>query len=178
MDFEIIETNRLTLRKITPQVMEAIHDLTDSEMMNVLGLKSSADLDREKEKYEKGMSTYNKSFLYFQLLDKETQLIIGWCGYYTWYLDHDRAELGYWLYLDEVKQKGLMTEALHVIINFGFHEMKLNRIEAFVSENNVPSLKLLKRYKFKQEGILREHYIAKVKAEDSLVFALLKKDYK
>jgi ribosomal-protein-alanine N-acetyltransferase len=54
--------------------------------------------------YEKGIPNLN-AFLYFHLLEKTDQNVIGWCGYHTWYLEHDRAEIGYELF-KKVKRQG------------------------------------------------------------------------
>ena len=70
-----------------------------------------------------------------------------------------------------------MSEAMEAILAYGFNDMNLNRIEAFVGKNNVASLRTLKKFNFEEEGVLREHYINKSDPEDSLVFSLLKSEY-
>ena len=56
--------------------------------------------------------------------------------------------------------------------------MGLERIEAFVGPNNTPSIKLLNRMNFKKEGLLKHHYFQNNIMDDSIVFALLKSEYK
>ena len=68
-----------------------------------------------------------------------------------------------------------MSEA--IIVNYGFRNMGLERIEAFVEPNNTPSIKLLKKMSFKKESLLKQHYFYNNRMEDSIVFALLKSDY-
>ena len=70
-----------------------------------------------------------------------------------------------------------MTEALTPIIAYGFSEMQLHRIEAFVGPNNSPSLNLMRKFGFTQEGQLRQHYLKDGKFEDSVVFSLLLEEY-
>ncbi|MNS60850.1 putative ribosomal N-acetyltransferase YdaF [compost metagenome] len=179
MLFETIETERLTLRKLTDDVYRSIfNNHSDNEIKQLFGIGTDEDLKVETEKVKKGLSTFNKTFLYFHLIDKQTNNIIGWCGYHTWYLDHFRAEIGYGLFDEAVKAKGIMTEALKPIIQYGFETMKLNRIEAFLSPDNIPSLKLVQKFGFTKEGHLREHYNKDNKLEDSVVFSLLKSEYK
>ncbi|WP_306350761.1 GNAT family N-acetyltransferase [Flavobacterium sp. '19STA2R22 D10 B1'] len=179
MDFEIIETDRLKLRKVTPDVYDFIfQNYTNHEIKTFLGLHDDIDFHREREKYNEGLTTYNRSFLVFQLLDKNTETIIGSCGFHTWYLEHDRAEIGYALTNEQYRGKGFMTEAMDTIIAYGFNTMNLHRIEAFIGPNNTPSLQLIKNFHFTQEGHLREHFFKNNVMEDSLVFSLLKKEYK
>jgi [ribosomal protein S5]-alanine N-acetyltransferase len=177
MEFELITTDRLMLRKITPEVYKYIFEnYTAEEVAHFLGVDLS-EYTAEKEKSEKGYSTFNRSLLYFQLVDKVSENIIGWCGYHTWYLNHNRAEIGYGLFNDDFKGKGIMTEAIKPIIDYGFNKMNLHRIEAFIGPKNEPSLKLVKKLNFTQEGHLREHFCKDGVMEDSIVFSLLKKEY-
>jgi ribosomal-protein-alanine N-acetyltransferase len=179
MKFEEIITDRLILRKFTQEIFDSIYsEMSQDEQLDILGLNSLEKLLEEKEKYKKGLSTQNKKFLFHQLIDKKSNKIIGWCGFHTWYTDHNRAEIGYGLFDDIYKSKGLMSEAIASIVNYGFNDMNLERIEAFASPNNTHSIKLLKRLKFKKEGVLKHHYFHNNKMEDSIVFALLKSEYK
>lgn len=175
MIFETIETERLILRKLTDEVYRyLLNNCTDTEIMEQLGIKTTEELANEKEKIKQSYTSYGKTLLLFQLIDKKTNAIIGWCGYHTWYTKHFRAEIGYVLSEETFKAKGLMTEALKRIIDYGFNELNLNRIEAFVGKDNIPSLKLMGKFGFVQEGLLKEHYNNNGVLEDSLLFALLK----
>lgn len=178
MQFEIIETPRLKLRKLNQEVFDFVfNNYTTEELRRFLALKLSEECELEKEKYRQGFSTFNKTFLYFQLIEKQSDKIIGWCGYHTWYTSHDRAEIGYILFEDKVKGKGYMTEVMTPILAYGFGEMNLHRVEAFVGKENLPSLKLMSNFGFKQEGHLKEHYLKNGVYEDSLLFALLRSEY-
>lgn len=178
MEFEEITTNRLKLRKLTPEVFDYIYrDLSEAEQMEFLGLHSSQELDIERNKYNEGLWTHNKKFLYFQIRELESDKVIGWCGYHTWYLDHERAEIGYGLFEEIYKGKGLMSEAIGPIIEYGFREMGLNRIEAFISPENIASNKLVQKMNFVKEGQLRQHYRDNNRIDDSLVYSLLRSEY-
>lgn len=179
MKLNDLETERLSLRKLTPEVYKTLFtSFSDGEIMDFLGLKSVGELNNEKEKFHKGLSTYNRSFVWFLLFHKEAKEIIGSCGFHTWYTDHNRAEIGYSLKNDLYKNQGLMKEAIDPAINYGFEVMKLYRIEAFVAPDNTPSLKLMEYFGFTKEGHLREHYLKNNVMEDSVVFSLLKSEYK
>lgn len=178
MEFEEINTKRLILRKLVPETFHFIYNkLSVPEQIEILGLESREALLKERRKFEKGLTTFNRKFLYFQLLDKNTRSIIGWCGFHTWYIEHSRAEIGYGVTDDNFKNKGFMSEAILPIIEYGFNKMKLNRIEAFISPDNIPSLKLIKKLNFVKEGQLRQHYFKNNQAEDSFVFSLLSNEF-
>ncbi len=178
MDFEILTTEHLLLRKLAPEVHQYIYaNYTDDALMTFLGLATEEALQKEKDKYNGGFTTFNKSYLYFQILDKDSKKVIGWCGYHTWYLDHRRAEIGYGLFDDRYKNKGLMHEAMKTILDYGFNKMDLHRVEAFIGKDNIPSLKTVGKFSFTQDGIMREHYFTNNQMEDSVVFSLLKHEY-
>ncbi len=178
MNFDLLETQNLNLRKLTPETYTYIfQQLNDEELKTFLGLSTAEELDKEKDKFNKGITTYNRSFLNFQIIDKQTNAVIGACGFHTWYFEHRRAEIGYALNSDNHKGKGIMSEALKAVIDYGFKEMNLNRIEAFIGPKNEASLRLVQKLNFTKEGHLRQHYFKNNIIEDSLVFALLKEEY-
>lgn len=178
MNFNIIATERLLLREMNPSVYQYVFTTYNhKQLMQFYGLKNEQELVLKRETFDNGLTMFNKSFLYFQLLDKTNEKFIGWCGYHTWYTQHSRAEIGYGLTEESERGKGYMNEALPVVLSYGFDQMKLHRVEAFIGPDNTPSLKLVQKFGFSREGVLREHYYKNGIAEDSVVFSLLKKEF-
>jgi ribosomal-protein-alanine N-acetyltransferase len=112
------------------------------------------------------------------LINKETNLPIGECGFHTWNALHQRAEIFYNMFNENFKQKGFMKEALKKVLEYGFTELNLHRVEALIDEENQPSLKLLNHFGFVKEGIMREDYVVNGKNENSTCFSLLKWEWK
>jgi len=176
MHIETLTTRRLTLQRIDQQVMDYVFaELSPQDQMLFLGLKTADELQEQERRYQGGLSTFNRKFCYFFLRTKDTNKHIGWCGYHTWYTDHHRAELGYVL-RDSYHNQGIMTEAMKTIVDYGFNTLNLRRIEAYVGEKNIPSLRLMQIFGFQKEGILREHYRVDNVNEDSLLFSLIAKN--
>lgn len=172
---EIICTEKLKLRLITPDVYRELFEICyDDEIIQYLGI-SINDLPLEKEKYKKGIETYRISFMHFQILLDNT--IIGDCSFHTWYKMHNRAEIGYAMRSDEFKGKGYMGEALPKVLQYGFEKMNLNRIEALASPKNEVSKKLLLKNNFEKEGFLHQHYLKNLHYEDSELYALLRDNW-
>ncbi|MFM9874122.1 MAG: GNAT family N-acetyltransferase [Fimbriimonadaceae bacterium] len=88
-----------------------------------------------------------------------------------------RAELGYML-LPEFQGRGLMHEALVAIVNYGFGELGLNRLEADIDPRNVASRRSLERLGFKLEGFMPERWIVEGEVTDTEFFGLVAKDWK
>ncbi len=177
-DTIVIETGRLHLKELTPELYDYMFDnWSYQEIMTYLGNPTEADFELEKQKYIKGLTSYYLSFKNFLIVEKETDRIIGRIGYHTWKAVHERAEIGYGLYYEEDKNKGYMKEAMKMVLMYGFEQMNLNRVEAFVSPLNTPSIKLIQRYGFQYEGLLRQHYGRNGVREDSAVYGLLRSEY-
>ena len=174
MTFETLETSRLLLRKVTPEEYKFIYEnYSDNDCVAFLGLNTLEELAKEKAKFKKGLSAYDRTFLIFQLIEKESEKVIGMCGFVRHYPGHFRAEFGYGLFSDEVMGKGYMSEVAQLIINYGFDKMKLHRIEAMVGTYNIASLKIIEKLGFSKEGLMKAHYLRNGIFEDSLVFSLI-----
>ncbi len=173
-----IETQRMNLVGYSVEEISFIFEKFEkSDIMKVLGHRNEADYQSELFKHQNGYATYNRSFLMFLLCDKPTQQVIGRCGLHNWNKEHKRAEIGYSMSDECFKQKGLMSEAVAAIIQYGFHTLQLNRIEALVGSENVASLKIIEGQNFIKEGVLRDHYALGDGYEDSIAFSLLRKEY-
>ncbi len=73
--------------------------------------------------------------------------------------------------------KGYMNEALRALLNYGFTELKLNRVWADTDSRNEASQKTLERLGFTKEGYLREHWIVGDEFLDVTLYGLLHRDW-
>ncbi|MCE3295296.1 MAG: acetyltransferase, ribosomal protein N-acetylase [Crocinitomicaceae bacterium] len=177
MIFPALETKRLKLRIFTPESYDYIFRQCSGEEQLEIFHGRTEELELEKSRYAKGMVTFNRSFVFFHLFEKKSGTLIGWVGYHTWAFEHFRAEIGYSLNDDAYKQKGYMHEALTAILDYGFNDMKLNRVEALIGPDNIASQNLVLKLGFQFEGNLREHYLKNDKLEDSWAYSLLKREW-
>lgn len=69
---------------------------------------------------------------------------------------HPRAELGYWIGVPYWGQ-GYATEAARTVVDFGFRELKLQRIFAHHFAGNPASARVLQKIGMKHEGCFRRH---------------------
>ncbi|MCB0533163.1 MAG: GNAT family N-acetyltransferase [Lewinellaceae bacterium] len=178
MEFETLQTDRLFLKKITPEVLSHLfQNYKDEEIMTVLGLSNYDEFIKERDKSRGGYTTYDRTILSFLLVLKSTNETIGRCGFHNWYAQHHRAEIGYALAKEEFKRKGYMREAVHAVLKYGFEVMHLNRVEAYIGPGNIASLRIVAKYGFTQEGVLRQHYAVGGEFQDSIIFSLLKNEF-
>lgn len=69
---------------------------------------------------------------------------------------HPRAELGYWIGVPYWGH-GYATEAARAVVDFGFRELKLQRIFAHHFQGNDASGRVLRKIGMKHEGCSRRH---------------------
>ena len=78
---------------------------------------------------------------------------------------HRNGTIGYWL-AEYYTRRGFMTACVRRLINYGFGDLNLNRIEIRVAVGNQPSQAICERLGLQQEGILRQvewlydHFVA------------------
>ena len=79
------------------------------------------------------------------------------------------ATLGYWTG-QTFANTGIMTDALLAVIEFAKDDLQLNRLEAACLPGNTPSIKLLQRTSFEQEGFARAYLKINGKWEDHVLW--------
>jgi len=87
------------------------------------------------------------------------------------------AEIGYWLGKRYWK-KGLMTEAVELILTYAFKELRLHRVYATLFDKNIGSKKILEKSGFKLEGRRREARYRYGKWHDVLMYGILRSEFK
>lgn len=110
------------------------------------------------------------------LVRKSDQTFIGACILFHLDAACRRAEIGYELD-DTYWGQGYMHEALTCLLNYGFHEMNLNRVEADIDPRNNNSARTLERLGFVKEGFLRERWIVDGIVSDTALYGLLRSDW-
>ena len=83
------------------------------------------------------------------------------------------ADLGYWL-AEQFWGRGIMTEAVNLIIKYAFENFDLMRIQSAVNQNNPASMRVLEKAGFKKEGILKNAIFKDSEVMDEHVFGLCK----
>lgn len=95
------------------------------------------------------------------------------------FIDHEdrKTEIGYWL-AASMQGKGLMTRVCHAMVDYAFHELKLNRVEIQVAIDNARSRAIPERLGFTQEGILRDDVWLRDHFVDHVVYSMLAREWR
>ena len=87
------------------------------------------------------------------------------------------ASIGYWIG-KKYSRKGYMYEALKILLPSLFIDLRLNRVEATILEENIASKNLLTKIGFKKEGTLRNYLKINGSWRDHIIYGLLQNDCK
>ncbi len=177
--FPVLETPRLILRELSLHDAEAVFRIRGDYQVTIYNTgepytrldQAISLIEGVREGFEAGLE------LRWGITLKPNPMVIGMCGYNYWMRDHFRGSIGY----DMARAhwgKGLMPEALHAIIHFGFSRMALNRVEADVLSENTASIRVLEKLGFVREGVLRERDFERGAFRDLNLYGLLRSEYK
>jgi len=176
-NFPKLESVRLDLVEIKQSHLEDVLNLFRDENVtkfyNLLPFRSEQDAQKFIDWYQ--IRFRDNLGLRWGISLKNKSNIIGTIGFNNFVKGH-RANIGYDL-KTEYWNHGYITEALKEVIDFGFNQLEINRIEAEVMQGNGISERVLKKLDFQKEGILKQWMFWNGNYYDMSMFALLKKNY-
>lgn len=173
-----LETERLKLQPFNKEDAMRIRDLANNkELANILGLPHPYELEYAEDWIATQPEQIKKGTEYpLTIVSKEVNEIIGTI---TIRIDknNNKGELGYWIGKDYWRN-GFATEAVNQIIEFGFNQLKLNKIWASAISRNKASTSVLEKAGLQKEGTLRQNRLLQNEYEDVDVYGLLQIEYK
>jgi ribosomal-protein-alanine N-acetyltransferase len=166
----MIKTERLILKEINESHVEDILKIRSNEVVNQFVKRNSPKNNYDALQFIltiKG-KTQNKQTVYFGISQKDQSNLIGTICLWNFSEDRKTAEVGYEL-LPEYHRKGIMSEALKAVLDYGFKDLYLQEIVAMTNKFNENSKGLLLKHDFVlEEGREDEGF------PDNLVFSLKK----
>ena len=100
----------------------------------------------------------------------------GWITLVVSNWEHGLAEVGYAL-STSYQNRGVMTEALQILLEDLFQNTLLERIEARCAVENYGSQRVLEKNSFLKEGRLKGYFKLRGRRIDNYLYALLRDDY-
>jgi [ribosomal protein S5]-alanine N-acetyltransferase len=168
-EFTSIKTKRLTIRPVCLDDKSSIYEIfSNDNLMDPYGMFPIDDI--------KKIDDFTRRLIEDQelaiILD-ECNKIIGTFGFIDYSKYNNRAEIAFEL-LEDYHKKAYMTEAITALLEYGFNELELNRVEAFVYPSNLASQKLLEKLGFEKEGLLKKRSFQRGQYRDMIAYGLLK----
>ncbi len=176
--FPTLTTTRLTLRALTLADTDFVfrHFSDPAVAAHLLDEPPLADEAEARSLIQFYLNGIDKPYNRWLIVRQSDQQPLGTCGFHKWDRRYRRAEIGYDLGAAFWGQ-GYMTEALRAVLQHGFTQLGLHRIEALVYVENARSCRLLQRLGFQQEGLLRDYFCLDGIFYDHYLFALLEQEW-
>jgi [ribosomal protein S5]-alanine N-acetyltransferase len=173
-----IETERLLLRKITLSDASDMFEYgCDPAVSKYTTWSTHTSIEDTKYFIKTLLKMYKKRELVdWGIVHKAENKFIGTCGYVAWSMTNSRAEMGYALG-SKYWNQGYMSEAVNAMMEFGFREMQLNRIEGKCKADNIASARVMEKVGMKLEGILRQQIFVKGEYWDLKMYSILREDF-
>ena len=152
----ILSTDRLLINEITLDDAEFILELmNDKDWIKNIGDRGIRTIEQAQEYIlTRFIKTYAESDLgFYGLVLKNSNQIIGVAGL----IDRDgidHVDIGYGI-LPEFRGKGYAFEATKAVYDYGYKDLKLDKIVAIVNPDNPSSIKLLSKLGLEFEKMIR-----------------------
>lgn len=114
---------------------------------------------------------------FFAIALKETNQLIGTCGLFALSRINRKAELMIVIYNKEYWGKGFGTEAIQLLLNYGFKQLNLNRILLFSHDDNTRAQHIYEKIGFKPGGKRRQASYFEGAYHDLLLYDLLASEF-
>ena len=111
----------------------------------------------------------------FGLFNIDRTLLLGGIGINEINTQNNYANLGYWVRSSQ-QNKGIATRAIPIIARFGFHTLKLTRLEILILVGNEASAKVALKAGAHFEGLIRHRLIQHGQPYDARLYSLLPQD--
>lgn len=154
-----LESNRLLLRPFKEtDIGWVFQGLSNPDIIKYYGVSyDSLEATKEQMNWFKNLEI-EETGIWFAICSSNNKTFYGAGGLNNISKEHKKAEIGFWL-LTDFWRKGIMTEALPLICNYGFTHLDLHRIEGFVESENINCKKALTKLGFLHEGTMRDYEI-------------------
>ncbi len=176
-----IRTARLDLRPVAADDFAAIH--TYQRRPEVCRYLYWGPLDeagsRTSVATKSTRTTLRESgdILQLAVVVRETGTLVGDVTFVYTSREHRQGGIGY-VFNPDHSGRGYATEASRALLELGFEELGLHRVQAELDGRNTASARLLERLGMRREGHLRENEFLDGEWTDEVVYAMLAREWR
>lgn len=166
----------INLSKIKKEDMEYIYRwFSDDKFLKYYDYYPPVPLSKEEiDKIFNDYENSNKSKVFAVRLDNT---IIGVAGFDDIIEENKVATLFIGLGNKNERRKGYGSEAMKLLLEYGFNDLSFHRIQLNVLEFNVGAIFLYEKFGFKKEGIFREFVLRDGKRYNLFLYGLLRDEW-
>jgi len=177
--FKNLESNRLLLRRIIETDVDEIFELrSNPETMKFIPrplAKTKEDALEHLETIDKNIE--NNKGINWAITLKGNPKLIGIIGHYRLQPENHRCEIGYMI-LPQYNGQGIVSEAIKLVLEYGFDDLQMHSIEAVIDPENRASERVLQKNGFVKEAHILENELWDGKFWDTVIYSILKRNFK
>lgn len=177
--FKNLETERLLLRRVVATDVNEIMELrSNPETMKFIPrpLVKTKEEALEHIKMIEAKIVANEG-INWAITIKGNPKLIGVIGHYRIQPENHRCEIGYMI-LPQYNGQGYVTEAIKVVLEYGFEVLNMHSIEAVIDPDNIASERVLQKNNFVKEAHILENELWDGKFWDTVIYSILKRNFK
>jgi ribosomal-protein-alanine N-acetyltransferase len=107
----------------------------------------------------------------WRIVPKDVEQVVGLVGFVRWDREAAVAEIGFGI-VQAMWGRGYMTETCRAVVEYGFEDMGLERVEARCQVTNSASARVLEKIGMRREGVVRDRVHSKAPEEDFWLYAI------
>jgi ribosomal-protein-alanine N-acetyltransferase len=173
--FPVLTSDRLVLRQLQTHDVHATFSLrSNPDVMRFVNRPLTRTIEEAMEWHNKIQSALvnNEGITWGIAFKEDMGNKVGNIGLWRMEKENYRAEIGYML--DPMFQgKHITTEAVNMVVDYGFRKLNLHTIEAKVDPENIASMAVLRKTGFVLEGTLKENYFRNGSFRDTAIFSII-----
>ena len=176
----MLKSKRLHIRELTSADIDNVHELhslPETDEFNTLGIPENIQTTENILTEWLILQKQEPRISYVFSIDKtENNNFVGLIAINLGKTNYETAEVWFKIHKDHWR-KGYTTEALTRLLDFGFNDLKLHRIEAGCAVENIASIKTLEKVGFTREGMKRKKLPIRGEWKDNFFYGILEEDY-
>lgn len=155
---KILEGEKIVLRQIelsdcTERYVEWLNDPEVNQYLETKWVEQSLETVEDFVRAQR----QNDDSILWAIITKEGLTHIGNIKIGPINKHHHHADISYFIGEKDYWGKGIATEAIQLVTEYGLNELKLHKLEAGTYEDAIGSQKALEKNGYVKEGVLKEH---------------------
>ncbi len=175
----ILENERVRLIPFNINTAKGLHEIIfDDTIWEFMGhyIRNQKDLDNYINSTLQAKN--NNTAIPFLVVDKDYGTLAGCTRFGKIDVNNKRAEIGWTWYSTQFWGTGLNSATKSLLLDFGFTNLHLNRIQFGADTLNIRSQKAIEKLGATKEGVRRNHYVdSKGISRNDVYYSITKEDW-
>ena len=170
---EFLKSKRLSMRALERNDLTKIQEWLSDEDFTRLLFQGDIPKNIEKIKHDFLDNIDPKKDIIFGIVDQSNDELIGWAGIYEINWLSRNGELRFFIGKKKLWNKGFATDAVLLLIQYGFDKLNLHRLHGGANLENYGSVKVFRKLGFSEEGISKDGFFRNGRYYDLIHFGLI-----